>query len=97
MANVGFNNNLSSRKTILSVLVWLSGIYLTASLSITLANGSKIKAIEILNIVWKTAIPNGLILVLKNFRLKKVPRIYADCYEYEIEPTKQSIKILKRE
>ena len=32
-----------------------------------------------------------------NFRLKKVPRIYADCYEYEIEPTKQSIKILNRE
>ena len=32
-----------------------------------------------------------------NFRLKKVPRIYADCYEYELEPTKQSIKILQRE
>jgi len=24
------------------------------------------------------------------------PRIYADCYEYEIEPTKQSMKILQR-
>jgi len=32
-----------------------------------------------------------------NFRLKKVPRIYADCYEYEMEPTKQSLKILKRD
>ena len=32
-----------------------------------------------------------------NFRLKKVPRIYADCYEYELEPTKQSMKILNRE
>lgn len=32
-----------------------------------------------------------------NFRLKKVPRIYADCYEYELEPTKQSMKILQRE
>lgn len=32
-----------------------------------------------------------------NFRLKKIPRIYADCYEYELEPTKQSMKILNRE
>lgn len=32
-----------------------------------------------------------------NFRLKKVPRIYADCYEYELEPTRQSMKILQRD
>lgn len=32
-----------------------------------------------------------------NFRLKKVPRIYADCYEYDLEPTKQSMKILQRD
>lgn len=31
-----------------------------------------------------------------NFRIKKVPRIYADIYEYELEPTKQSMKILQR-
>ncbi len=32
-----------------------------------------------------------------NFRLKKVPRIYADIYEYDLEPTKQSLEILERE
>lgn len=32
-----------------------------------------------------------------NFRLKKVPRIYADCYEYDLMPTKQSMKLLNRE
>lgn len=32
-----------------------------------------------------------------NFRIKKVPRIYAGIYEYELEPTKQSKKILQRE
>ena len=32
-----------------------------------------------------------------NFRLKKVPKIYSDLYEYELEPTKQSMKILRRE
>ena len=32
-----------------------------------------------------------------NFRLKKVPRIYADIYEYGFSPTKQSIKLLTRE
>lgn len=31
-----------------------------------------------------------------NFRLKKVPRIYADIYEYDLEPTKQSIALLMR-
>lgn len=31
-----------------------------------------------------------------NFRLKKVPRIYRDIYEYELEPTPQSMKILRR-
>jgi hypothetical protein len=31
-----------------------------------------------------------------NFRLKKVPRIYSDIYELELEPTKQSIDILER-
>lgn len=31
-----------------------------------------------------------------NFRLKKVPRIYADAYEYGLEPTKQSIDLLTR-
>ncbi|NTV90235.1 MAG: plasmid pRiA4b ORF-3 family protein [Clostridiales bacterium] len=31
-----------------------------------------------------------------NFRLKKVPRIYSDIYEYGLEPTKQSIDILMR-
>ena len=32
-----------------------------------------------------------------NFRLKKVPRIYCDIYEYYIPPTKQSLKLLTRE
>jgi len=32
-----------------------------------------------------------------NFRLKKVPRIYADAYEHGLEPTKQSMKLLMRE
>lgn len=32
-----------------------------------------------------------------NFRLKKVPRIYADIYEYGLDPTKQSLAILTRE
>lgn len=31
-----------------------------------------------------------------NFRLKKVPRIYADAYEYSLEPTKQSLNLLDR-
>ena len=31
-----------------------------------------------------------------NFRLKKVPRIYTDCYEYGLEPTKQSMDLLLR-
>ena len=31
-----------------------------------------------------------------NFRLKKVPRIYADLYEHHLEPTKQSIDLLER-
>jgi hypothetical protein len=31
-----------------------------------------------------------------NFRLKKVPRIYADIYERELEPTKQSLDLLER-
>lgn len=31
-----------------------------------------------------------------NFRLKKVPRIYADSYEYGLEPTKHSIDLLMR-
>lgn len=32
-----------------------------------------------------------------NFRLKKVPRILRDIYEYSLEPTQQSIDILSRE
>ncbi len=32
-----------------------------------------------------------------NFRLKKVPRIYRDIYEYQLEPTQQSLRILTRE
>lgn len=31
-----------------------------------------------------------------NFRLKKVPRIYADAYEYGLEPTKRSMDLLER-
>jgi len=31
-----------------------------------------------------------------NFRLKKVPRIYANSYEYGLEPTKQSMDLLMR-
>lgn len=31
-----------------------------------------------------------------NFRLKKVPRIYADAYEHGLAPTKQSIDLLER-
>lgn len=31
-----------------------------------------------------------------NFRLKRVPRIYKDIYEYDLEPTKHSINILER-
>lgn len=31
-----------------------------------------------------------------NFRLKKVPRIYTDCYEYGLQPTKQSMDLLMR-
>ncbi len=31
-----------------------------------------------------------------NFRLKKVPRIYAEAYEYSLEPTKRSLDILAR-
>ena len=32
-----------------------------------------------------------------NFRVKKIPRIYADIYEYQLEPTEQSMKILNRD
>ena len=32
-----------------------------------------------------------------NFRLKKLPRIFKDSYEYYLKPTEQSIKILERE
>ena len=32
-----------------------------------------------------------------NFRLKKLPRIFKDSYEYGLEPTEQSIKILERD
>lgn len=32
-----------------------------------------------------------------NFRLKKIPRIYRDIYEYELEPTERSMKLLMRE
>lgn len=31
-----------------------------------------------------------------NFRLQKVPRIYSDIYEHELEPTKRSMDILER-
>ena len=31
-----------------------------------------------------------------NYRLKKVPRIYADAYELGLEPTKQSLNLLMR-
>lgn len=31
-----------------------------------------------------------------NFRLKKIPRIYADAYEYGLEPTKRSLDLLER-
>ena len=31
-----------------------------------------------------------------NFRLHKVPRIYRDIYEYNLEPTEQSMRILER-
>lgn len=31
-----------------------------------------------------------------NFRLKKIPRIYRDLYEYSLAPTKQSINLLER-
>lgn len=32
-----------------------------------------------------------------NFRLKKLPRIFRDSYEYDLEPSVQSIKILERD
>lgn len=32
-----------------------------------------------------------------NFRVKKIPRIYADCYEKDLEPTIQSMKLIARE
>lgn len=32
-----------------------------------------------------------------NFRLKKLPRIFKDSYEYELEPTERSIKLLERD
>ncbi len=32
-----------------------------------------------------------------NFRLKKLPRVFKDCYEYNLEPSEYSIKILDRE
>lgn len=31
-----------------------------------------------------------------NFRLKKVPKIYTDIYEYRLEPTKRSLDLLQR-
>ena len=31
-----------------------------------------------------------------NFRLKKIPRIYADAYELGLEPTKRSLDLLER-
>ena len=31
-----------------------------------------------------------------NFRLKKVPRIYRDLYEFGFAPTRQSINLLER-
>lgn len=31
-----------------------------------------------------------------NFRLKKIPRIYAEAYELALEPTKQSVDLLMR-
>ena len=31
-----------------------------------------------------------------NFRIKKIPRIYRDIYEYRLEPTEQSIQLLER-
>ncbi len=31
-----------------------------------------------------------------NYRLKKIPRIYADAYEYGLEPTKRSMDLLMR-
>ena len=31
-----------------------------------------------------------------NFRLKKLPRIYRECYEYEFEPTQRSIDLIER-
>ena len=31
-----------------------------------------------------------------NYRLKKIPRIYADAYEYGLELTKQSMDLLMR-
>lgn len=31
-----------------------------------------------------------------NFRLKKVPRIYSDIYQFDLEPTKRSMDILER-
>ena len=31
-----------------------------------------------------------------NFRLLRVPRIYADIYEYNLEPTERSMNILER-
>jgi len=30
-----------------------------------------------------------------NFRLKKVPRIYADMYEHRLRPTQRSIDLLE--
>ena len=32
-----------------------------------------------------------------NFRLKKLPRIFKESYEYGLEPTESAIKILDRE
>ena len=32
-----------------------------------------------------------------NFRLKKLPRVFRDSYEYKLEPSEYSIKILNRE
>jgi len=32
-----------------------------------------------------------------NFRLKKLPRIFRDSYEYGLEPIERSIKILERD
>ena len=31
-----------------------------------------------------------------NFRLKKIPRVYARCYEQQLAPTQRSIDLIER-